>query len=79
MAKNYVLVYHGGAMPETETAQAQAMQAWDDWFGRLGPALVDGPHHGLKARALRPALLRVAEMIDDELDARGLQGRNRRG
>ena len=39
---NYLLVYHGGSMPETQEAQAQVMQAWTDWFGTLGDALVDG-------------------------------------
>ena len=39
---NYLLVYHGGSMPETQDAQAQVMQAWTDWFGTLGEALVDG-------------------------------------
>lgn len=39
---NYLLVYHGGSMPETQEAQAQVMQAWTDWFGTLGSALVDG-------------------------------------
>lgn len=39
---NYVLVYHGGSMPEGEAAQAAAMQAWNDWFAKLGPAVVDG-------------------------------------
>ncbi len=39
---NYLLVYHGGAMAETEAAQAEVMQAWTDWFTELGPAVVDG-------------------------------------
>lgn len=39
---NYVLVYHGGSMPEGEVAQAEVMKAWTDWFTKLGPALVDG-------------------------------------
>jgi len=39
---NYLLVYHGGAMPETQEEQAQVMQAWTAWFGTLGDALVDG-------------------------------------
>ena len=39
---NYVLVYHGGAMAETEAAQAEVMKAWTDWFTKLGPAVVDG-------------------------------------
>jgi len=39
---NYLLVYHGGSMPETQEAQTQVMQAWTAWFGTLGDALVDG-------------------------------------
>jgi len=39
---NYVLVYHGGSMPESEKAQADALAAWGVWFGKLGSALVDG-------------------------------------
>lgn len=38
----YVLVYQGGAMAETEEAQAAAMAAWGAWFGTLGAAIVDG-------------------------------------
>jgi hypothetical protein len=41
MAK-FVLLYAGGRMPETEAEQAAVMQAWGEWFGRLGGALVDG-------------------------------------
>ncbi len=40
MAK-YLLVYHGGSMPETEAGQASVMKAWTDWFAQLG-ALADG-------------------------------------
>lgn len=39
---NFVLLYSGGSMPETESEQAAVMQAWTTWFGRLGSALVDG-------------------------------------
>jgi hypothetical protein len=39
---NFLLVYHGGSMPETETQQAEGMKAWDAWFHRLGEAVVDG-------------------------------------
>ncbi len=43
MANNYLLVYHGGGpMPATPEEGAQVMKAWTDWFGTLGPALVDG-------------------------------------
>jgi hypothetical protein len=40
---DYVLLYSGGArMPETEEEQAQVLQAWNDWFQRVGQALKDG-------------------------------------
>lgn len=39
---NYVLVYTGGGMPETEAEQAAVMQAWGAWMGSLGESLVDG-------------------------------------
>jgi hypothetical protein len=41
MAK-YVLVYHGGAMPETEEESAKVMAAWDAWYKELGESIVDG-------------------------------------
>ncbi len=42
MAK-YLITYTGGATPDTTTeAERDAiMQAWMDWFGRLGDAVVD--------------------------------------
>ena len=39
---NFVLLYSGGGMPETQAEQAEVMQAWGAWFGQLGSALVDG-------------------------------------
>ena len=39
---NFVLLYNGGSMPETEAEQAAVMQAWGAWYGRLGNAVVDG-------------------------------------
>lgn len=39
---NYLLVYRGGAMPETKEQQDAVMAAWTTWFGQLGDALVDG-------------------------------------
>src|SRR6266705_2582581 len=39
---NFVLLYSGGSMPETEAEQAAVMQAWGAWFGQLGSALVNG-------------------------------------
>jgi len=37
----YLLVYYGGNMPETPSAQARLMKQWTTWFSKLGPAIVD--------------------------------------
>ena len=39
---NFVLLYSGGSMAESEAEQAAVMQAWGVWFGGLGSAIVDG-------------------------------------
>src|ERR1700730_19060142 len=39
---NFLLVYSGGSMPEGEAAQKQVMDAWGQWFGKRGDAVVDG-------------------------------------
>lgn len=39
---NYLLLYRGGGMPETEAETKAVMQAWNAWFGQLGSAVVDG-------------------------------------
>jgi hypothetical protein len=41
MAK-YLFVYHGGSHPETEADHATVMEAWGNWFGSMGSAVVDG-------------------------------------
>jgi hypothetical protein len=38
---DYLLLYSGGKMPETQEEQAQVMKAWTDWFGGLGGAVKD--------------------------------------
>ena len=38
---NYVLIFSGGGMPATDAERAAAMQAWGNWFGGLGAAVVD--------------------------------------
>ncbi len=43
MAK-YLYVYHGGSMPETDAAKAKEMDAWGQWMGGMGSAIVDGGH-----------------------------------
>jgi hypothetical protein len=38
---NYVLVYKGGSMAQTDAEREAAMAAWGQWFGTLGAAIVD--------------------------------------
>jgi hypothetical protein len=49
---NYLLVFRGGAMPQTPEEQAQVMKAWTDWFAELGPALVDGGNPASQTKVL---------------------------
>jgi len=39
---NFLLVYTGGGMPETEEEQAAVLKGWEAWFETLGDHLVDG-------------------------------------
>ncbi len=39
---NFLLVYHGGSMPESPEGGAKVTKAWTDWFSALGGAVVDG-------------------------------------
>ena len=38
---NFVLIFHGGSMPETPEEGAAVVAAWTNWFTGLGTALVD--------------------------------------
>lgn len=38
---NYVLVYKGGSMPQTDAERAAVMDAWTKWYTSLGQAVVD--------------------------------------
>jgi hypothetical protein len=40
MAK-YLLVYHGGGMPETDEERGKVMAAWGQWFQKLAGAVAD--------------------------------------
>jgi len=51
---NYVLVYHGGGMPETPEEGAKVMQAWNAWFAELGDAVVDGGNPASATRTIAP-------------------------
>lgn len=39
---NFMFLYSGGSMAQTEAEQAAQLQAWGAWFGKLGSAVVDG-------------------------------------
>jgi hypothetical protein len=38
---NYLLLYSGGSMPQTEAEQKEIVNEWMAWFGKLGNSLVD--------------------------------------
>ena len=41
MAK-YLFIYHGGENPETEEEVAEVLDAWGNWLGSMGAAVIDG-------------------------------------
>ena len=41
MAK-YLFVYHGGSEPVSEEEFSRVMDAWGQWFGGMGSAVIDG-------------------------------------
>lgn len=38
----YLFVYHGGKKPETKEQMAEVMNAWGQWLGSMGSAVIDG-------------------------------------
>ena len=38
----YVLLYSGGKMPESDEEMAESMKAWTEWMEGLGDGLKDG-------------------------------------
>jgi len=51
---NYLLVFHGGSMPESQEEGAKVMQAWTAWFGKLGGAVVDQGNPVSQVRTIAP-------------------------
>ena len=51
---NFLLLYHGGKMPESPEEGAQVMKAWTGWFGELGDALIDGGNPVSRSRTISP-------------------------
>ena len=39
---NFVLIYTGGMMPQSEAERAAVMAAWGAWYEDLGAAVLDG-------------------------------------
>lgn len=38
---NYLLLYHGGGMPDSEEEKQKVMAAWGEWMEKCGDNLVD--------------------------------------
>ncbi len=38
---NFLLLYHGGGMPETEEEGKKVMAAWGEWIKKVGDKMVD--------------------------------------
>ena len=51
---NYLLVFHGGGMPETPEEGAKVMQAWTAWFSELGEAVVDPGNPASATKTIAP-------------------------
>jgi hypothetical protein len=37
---DFLLLTHGGSMPESPEEGAKVMQAWNDWFAKIAPSIV---------------------------------------
>ena len=53
MAK-YLFIYHGGEHPETEEEVAQVLDAWGNWMGSMGAAVIDGGNPVGQASTVNP-------------------------
>lgn len=53
MAK-YLFVYHGGTAPKTEEEAAQVMDAWGNWLGSMGAAVIDGGNPAGLSKTVHP-------------------------
>jgi hypothetical protein len=53
MAK-YLFIYHGGTHPETEEEVAAVMDAWGNWLGSMGSAVIDGGNPVGKSSTVNP-------------------------
>ena len=53
MAK-YLFIYHGGDHPETEEEVAAVLDAWGQWMGAMGAAVIDGGNPVGKSSTVNP-------------------------
>ncbi len=53
MAK-YLYVYHGGSDPESEEEVAEVLDAWGNWLGSMGAAVIDGGNPVGKSSTVNP-------------------------
>ncbi len=49
---NYVLLYVGGTMPETEEESAQVMADWGAWYQAMGDSVTDGGNPFNEAKSM---------------------------
>lgn len=52
MAK-FLLVYHGGKRPANAAEAKKTMDAWGQWFGSMGSAVIDGGNPVGKSSTIR--------------------------
>jgi hypothetical protein len=52
MAK-YLFVYHGGKRPSNPADVKKVMDAWGNWFGSMGAAVIDGGNPVGKSSTVR--------------------------
>lgn len=50
----FLLIYHGGEMPQSREEGEKVMAAWGQWIGGLGSALVDIGNPTGQARTVAP-------------------------
>ena len=50
----FLLAYHGGGAPSSPEEGAKVMQAWTDWIGSVGKAMVDVGNPTGAAKTLKP-------------------------
>jgi hypothetical protein len=51
---NYLLVFHGGEMPESPEEGARVMQAWTDWFASIDGSVVDQGNPAAATKRIAP-------------------------